>query len=211
MPVLNSLSQHLPAWCELRSFEIIELSPGARYTFDRRDKEEKLIVGSGSCIISYGGSQTKAIEGANLDLSDPDSQFVVTDTILPTTLIHMTGRWGTETGGSGLFTVSQSDNPKDLGDLVSYPKQTDFDSHYHDCDEYWILYSGSGIAVSEGIHYEVKAGDCIATGMGHHHDFPIVHENVKAVYFETTLEGAKRRGHLWNHSHGTAQPQPDRL
>ena len=49
-----------------------------------------------------------------------------------------------------------------------------FDCHFHDCDEYWILFAGRGIAVSEGKRYEVASGDCVATGMGHHHDFPIV-------------------------------------
>ena len=62
------------------------------------------------------------------------------------------------------------------------------------CDEYWILFAGSGVAVSEGKRYEVSAGDCVATGMGHHHDFPVAHEPVRAVYSETTMEGEKRRG-----------------
>ena len=30
-------------------------------------------------------------------------------------------------------------------------------------------------------------------------------------FFETTLDGQKRRGHLWNHMHGLAQPQADRV
>ncbi|MGH2616746.1 MAG: cupin domain-containing protein, partial [Thermomicrobiales bacterium] len=94
-------------------------------------------------------------------------------------------------------------------DPVSYPKTTSFDSHYHDCDEYWIVWAGRGVAVSEGQEYEVGPGDCVATGMGHHHDFPRVQEPVQAVYFETTLQGAKRRGHLWEHTHGLAQPARD--
>jgi mannose-6-phosphate isomerase-like protein (cupin superfamily) len=94
---------------------------------------------------------------------------------------------------------------------VSYRKETNFDSHYHDCDEYWIFFKGRGVAVSEGKHYEVAAGDCVATGMGHHHDFPLVYEPLEAVFFETTLEGQKRRGHLWEHTHGLAQPQAERI
>jgi mannose-6-phosphate isomerase-like protein (cupin superfamily) len=94
---------------------------------------------------------------------------------------------------------------------VDYPKTTHFDSHYHDCDEYWILFQGRGIAVSEGKMYEVREGDCVATGMGHHHDLPRVIEPMKAVYFETTLEGQKRRGHLWNHTHGPAEPKRGRV
>ncbi len=40
----------------------------------------------------------------------------------------------------------------------------------------------------------------------HHHDFPRAFEPVKAVYFETTLDGQKRLGHLCEHTHGPAQP-----
>ena len=32
-----------------------------------------------------------------------------------------------------------------------------------------------------------------------------------AVYFETTMEGEKRRGHLWDHIHGKAQPRAERV
>ena len=61
-----------------------------------------------------------------------------------------------------------------------------------------------------GKSFEVGPGDCVATGMGHHHDFPHVSEPIRAIYFETTLEGEKRRGHLWDHKHGAAQPQTSR-
>jgi mannose-6-phosphate isomerase-like protein (cupin superfamily) len=57
----------------------------------------------------------------------------------------------------------------------------------------------------------VRPGDCVTIGMGHHHDFPLIDAPVKAVFFETTLEGAKRVGHLWNHTHGLAQPKPERI
>lgn len=79
------------------------------------------------------------------------------------------------------------------------------------CDEYWIVLEGTGVAVSEGKHYAVGPGDCLATGMGHHHDFPTASAPVHAVYFETTLGGERRRGHLWNHTHGPAQPRLDRV
>ena len=123
-----------------------------------------------------------------------------------TVLIRVCGRWGTETGGSGVFTLDNSEPPRNIGDPADYPRTTDFDNHYHDCDEFWILFEGSGLVVSEGVAYEVEAGDCVATRRGHHHDFPRVYETVRGVYVETTLEGEKRVGHLWNHTHGPARP-----
>ena len=98
----------------------------------------------------------------------------------------------------------------DPGDAFDYPKTNGIDRHYHDCDEYWIVYEGRGRAVSEGRFYDVAPGDCVATGMGHHHDFPVDYEPFKAVYFETDLEGQKRKSHLWEYRHGKAHPQPDR-
>ena len=135
----------------------------------------------------------------------------VLDVTETTTLIHMCGRWGEDTGGSGLFSVAAVENAQERGDPVSYPKNTTLDNHYHDCDEYWILFGGRGTAVSEGVHYEVGPGDCVATGMGFHHDFPQVTESVRAVYFETTMMGRKRGGHLWEHTHGRAEPDPERV
>jgi mannose-6-phosphate isomerase-like protein (cupin superfamily) len=118
---------------------------------------------------------------------------------------------GDETGRSGIFTVAKANARQDRGDPADYPKQTSFDNHYHDCDEYWILFEGRGVAVSEGKSFDVGPGDCIATGMGHHRDFPQVFEPVRSVYFETTMEEQKRGGHLWNHTHGPAEPKPERV
>jgi mannose-6-phosphate isomerase-like protein (cupin superfamily) len=192
-------------------FEIVSLSKGETRTLDRFGVKEKLIVGNGECVIYRGGNAVKAKPGTNLDLVAASDRFEIGNVTADTVLIRMCGRWGDEIGGSGLFGVAKSPNPSDGGDPVDYPKETNFDSHYHDCDEYWILFEGRGVAVSEGKRYEVEAGDCVVTGMGFHHDFPVVHEPVKAVYFETTIEGRKRRGHLWNHTHGPAQPQDERV
>ena len=72
------------------------------------------------------------------------------------------------------------------------------------------MYEGRGVAYSEGRRYEVGPGDCIATGMGHHHDFTEIFEPVRAVFFETAPEGQRRKGHLWEHTHGPAEPLPER-
>lgn len=211
MPVFRSGKGLAPAWCELEYFEIVPLQKGQKHTFERVGVKEKLVVGEGECLIRYGTQQVPAKTGTNLDLRSPEERFEVVEVQSDTVLIRLGGRWGEEVGGSGLFAVFKSPHPSDVGDPVDYPKETNVDSHYHDCDEYWILYAGRGIAVSEGKHYEVQAGDCVATGMGFHHDFPVVFEPVKALYFETTLEGQKRRGHLWNHTHGPAQPRRERV
>lgn len=210
MPVIKVDKQTFPAWCELESFEIVILAEGGAHAFDRRREREKLIVARGSCRLVSPSEQALA-ERAIVDLDAPSSPYEIRDAAPGTTLVRMAGRWGAETGGAGLFGVVRSDDPRDDGDPVSYPKETNFDAHYHDCDEYWIILEGRGTAASEGTLYEVGPGDCVATGMGHHHDLPLVREPVRAVFFETTLEGQKRRGHLWNHTHGPADARPDRI
>ena len=213
MPVFRAGSGRAPAWCELHRFDIVGLPAGARYDFDRAGPREKLIVGEGECRVSVGGREQPAGKGANIDLPEGGAGFSILEVSKDATLIRMAGDWGDEVGGSGLFSVEEAadSDRTDRGDSVAYEKRTRFDCHFHDCDEYWILFAGRGVAVSEGKRYEVSAGDCVATGMGHHHDFPLVHEPVRAVYFETTMQGEKRRGHLWDHTHGKAQPRAERV
>jgi mannose-6-phosphate isomerase-like protein (cupin superfamily) len=211
MPVFKSGKGQAPGWCELESFEIIELGSGDTHVFERRSEKEKLIVGNGVCQLRFDGQVVDAEEKTTVELVGAEGQFEVTKVTETTTLIRMCGRWGDELGGLGIFRAGPDDQRKGGGDPVDYEKETSFDNHYHDCDEYWIFFEGRGVAVSEGKQYEVGPGDCLATGMGWHHDFAKVFEPVKAVYFETTMEGEKRRGHLWNYTHGEAQPQKNRV
>jgi len=211
MPVFKNPGQVAPEWCELRSYDLVQLAPGERRVFERAGTKEKLVVAEGECTVRIGDEPLHAAQGANLDLVAPGDRFVVEAGDSPVTLVRMCGNWGTETGESGVFHVEAVADPSDEGDPVDYPKQTNFDSHFHDCDEYWVIVKGRGEAVSEGKRYTLESGDCLATGMGHHHDLPVVHEPMTGVYFETTLEGQKRLGHLWDHSHGKAQPKPDRV
>jgi mannose-6-phosphate isomerase-like protein (cupin superfamily) len=210
MPVFRSGKGLAPAWCELEYFEIINLPKGGWHTFTRDAKQEKLIVCQGRCRVAYNGRTVDAEKGANLDLG-PDGRFEVIEVSEDAVLVRMCGRWGDEVGGSGVFSGAAVDNPTDPGDPVTYPKSTNFDNHFHDCDEYWIVYQGRALAVSEGKEYEIGPGDCLATGMGHHHDLPQVYEPLRAIYFETTMEGRKRIAHLWEHTHGPAEPVAKRV
>jgi mannose-6-phosphate isomerase-like protein (cupin superfamily) len=211
MPVFRSGEEQAPAWCEMEYFDLVRLAAGQSHLFERKGRKEKLVVCGGRCRVALAGETVDAAKGANLDLVRPDGQFEVTDVAESATLVRMAGRWGEETGDSGLFTVDIIDKRDDGGLPLDYAKNTSFDNHYHDADEYWIIYKGCGAVITEGKRIEVGPGDCVATGMGHHHDFPEIVEPVEAVFFQTTLEGRKRRGHLWTHAHGPAEPRPERV
>ena len=204
MPLIR-LHEPFPDWCELRQFDIVALDPGGVLRLDAPDTpRDVVIVVRGTATLddaSLAEGSIAAPERYPATIAAGDDGAVV---------VRMCGQWGDETGGIGLFGVREVPEPRDSGDPVDYPKRTAFDAHFHDCDEYWIIIEGRGVAVSEGTLYAVGPGDCIATGMGHHHDFPEAPEPVRAVFFETTMQGARRRGHLWEHTHGPAEPHPDR-
>ena len=211
MPVFRSGKGLAPAWCEMEHFDITTLAGGQKHSFPRVGKKEKLIVGRGRCRIAHDDQVTDAQPGANLDLKSSDARFDVLEVLEDTVLIRMCGRWGDDLGGSGIFWLDFLNEVREAGDPADYPKNHALDNHYHDCDEYWIFFEGRGVAVSEGRHYEVGIGDCVATGMGHHHDVALISAPMKGVFFETTMEGRKRPGHLWEHTHGPAEPLPERV
>ena len=95
--------------------------------------------------------------------------------LYPAVIIRIGGFWSEEIGTYGIFSLQKSSTPKNIGDSVLYERNTEFDNHFHDFDEYWIIFDGKGRAVSEGRFFEVTAGDCIATQKGDHHDFAEVH------------------------------------
>ena len=210
MPVFKSGRNLAPSWCEMEFFDIVRLQKGQSHRYQRVGAKEKIIVAEGLVRMKVG--QTNVVAPATVDLNVPPGQTVeIVEAIEPSVLVRMCGRWGDVTGGSGLFGVVKSDRPHNAGDPVDYPTQAVFDRHYHDCDEYWIVYEGSGEVVTEGKRFPVGPGDCVAIGFNHHHDFPVVNQPVKAIYFETTLEGEGRIGHLWEHTHGKAAPKKDRV
>ena len=217
MPVFRSGPNQAPSWSELTFFEIVRLPASASHLFERVAPKERLVVGAGACRLelpdhpSLVDAAEKGRGEFKFALDSAAGRFLVRQTSEPTILIRLCGDWDDETGGFGVFAPKLSSGEPDRGDPVTYPKTTAFDNHFHDCDEHWILYEGRGVAYSEGKRYEAGPGDCIATGMGHHHDFSEMSEPVRAVFFETTLDGARRKGHLWEHTHGPAKPRRERI
>lgn len=55
-------------------------------------------------------------------------------------------------------------NPQPSKTPVSCPKR----------DEYWVIIEGAGTVDVGSRSFQVDAGDCVAIGMGHHHDLPEV-------------------------------------
>ena len=76
-----------------------------------------------------------------------------------------------------------------------------FDRHFHDCDEYWLLFHGRArVVVGEGT-YEVGPGDIVCTPTGTLHDIVGVYETLEGFWFEGATPEGGRVGHL----HETAE------
>jgi mannose-6-phosphate isomerase-like protein (cupin superfamily) len=199
-----------PAWCELEHFEIIDLKRDETVERAPSARKERLIGTAGTTQLRQNGRSVLIKEAQFYDIDPANGPW----TLLGATdagVVRLCGRWGDEMAGCGIFRVRPTTETEAKGDPVNYRKNTSIDSHYHDCDEYWIVLSGDGEAVVGGRHERLAPGDCLCIGMGHHHDFPWTDNEVKAVFFETTLQGEKRIGHLWNHTHGRAVPQEERV
>jgi hypothetical protein len=72
-----------------------------------------------------------------------------------------------------------------------------FDCHYHDCNEYWLIFKGKAKVMSEGREFYVKAGDIVATRAGDEHDVLEIYEHIEAFWFEDATIPGGRAGHLY--------------
>ena len=71
-----------------------------------------------------------------------------------------------------------------------------FDCHFHDCDEYWLVFAGTAKVRSEGLDFFVQRGDIVCTRAGDEHDVIAVYETLEAFYFESATPPGGRIGHL---------------
>jgi mannose-6-phosphate isomerase-like protein (cupin superfamily) len=76
------------------------------------------------------------------------------------------------------------------------PRTGRFDCHYHDCNEYWLIFKGKAKVMSEGKEYYVKPGDIVCTRTGDEHDVLAVYEDLEAFWFEDATPPGGRTGHL---------------
>jgi mannose-6-phosphate isomerase-like protein (cupin superfamily) len=71
-----------------------------------------------------------------------------------------------------------------------------FDRHYHDCDEYWLVFSGRARVLVGDRTYVVGPGDIVCTPTGTEHDVLAVSETLEAFWFEASTPAGGRIGHL---------------
>ena len=213
MPIIRNYQyKDMPAWAELKRYERMYLLPGKVLELEEKEYPKAAVFClSGSITVREGDTQVTLTLGQAYEFKG----HKVSITAQPyyfcekASFMYMSGTW--VTASFNMFHAEIFENPKNEGTPCDYYRNCSFDNHYHDFDEYWILWEGHGVAWTEGKPYEVGPGDCVATGIGWHHDFPIAHDHVLAVTVETEGTGLNREGHLWEQVHGKAVPHLDRV
>ncbi len=71
-----------------------------------------------------------------------------------------------------------------------------FDPHFHDCDEYWFIFSGRAVARIEDERFELGPGDILCTEIGRLHDILAVEDVLEGIWYESRLKPGGRAGHL---------------
>lgn len=71
-----------------------------------------------------------------------------------------------------------------------------FDRHYHDCDEYWLVFAGRALVTVGDRSYRVGPGDIVCTPAGTEHDVVGVTETLEAFWLEGPTPPGGRIGHL---------------
>ncbi|MBN1300188.1 MAG: hypothetical protein JW995_03145 [Melioribacteraceae bacterium] len=202
MPVLKLNNLKLPKWSELTAIDIFNIQPDSVLNIERKGKKEILFICEGNVDLLFQGNKFKLQQSDITDVIENTGEYSIKTLLENTIVVRISGCWGDDCGTRGIFSIRNSDFPQNIGDMTDYEQErkTNFDNHYHDCDEYWVIYAGSGKIATEGTIYEIASGTCVATRAGEKHDIVDVYEEIKGVYFESTLIGKKRTGHLWDHS-----------
>lgn len=214
MPIVKKYAHgNLPKWSELQVYKKVSFHQEELVSLKEEVDKLAFIVLMGTCEVTDGElisivRQNEIYKAQNTNITirgifEPPFFFIKNVDILV-----VGGCW--EDADINPFMVNISDFPSNESALgegtpCDYYRNTNFDNHYHDFDEFWIIYSGAGVIQENGLFHEVQEGDCLATRAGIHHDFPIAHGIVKALAIEICPKENQRHGHLWEHVHGKAK------
>lgn len=202
MPVFTS--GQMGEWCEVEDFQIVQLGAGEERRLRVSTARMHVICTAGRVNLRHGASRVVLEVAGQYEAHGGEVRLQACG---PAQILYATGHW-TEVTSAGIFKTAPGAPP--TGDSpYSYAKATPFDRHYHDCDEYWFFLEGRASAVCGDSFHEVGPGDCVATPMGWNHDLARCHSpsGIRAVWFESTLKGQRRAGHLWEPKHGQAVPK----
>lgn len=187
-----------PSWVEVSGFDVFTLDQGeedaGRRHITRTEPTEIITVLSGEVVVTWPTGQITLKRRNWLQL--PKEPVLLTSMRTeathwyPCEVMHIRGDWSGVTGVAAF--QFRPDKP--------------LEEHYHDYNEYWLIYRGHFEALLDGEAIPMRPGDMLATGIGHEHGMRPLTETVEGVGFETALRPGGRAGHLHRDTDGPPQP-----
>lgn len=210
MPVAKKWnSGSLPAWSKIKKYEMITM-----YEDDVVKIENpwpKLIIWTGysKLILIENGEEKLLLQNTvyETEIRELELRYKPRFFCEKNEIVLVYGDWQKAAPANFLVHECVDKLPCNRGTqdaLLTY-RNTNFDNHYHDFDEYWLILEGRGVAFSEGQFYSVGPGDLVLTQAGVNHDFPIVHTPISALAVEVGPVESERKGHLWEWRDGVAK------
>jgi mannose-6-phosphate isomerase-like protein (cupin superfamily) len=83
------------------------------------------------------------------------------------------------------------------------------DMHYHDGDEYWVVFRGHFNIDYHGLKVPTKPGELLCFGKGYEHGLVELDEVMQAIVLAMPLEDGQRDGHLNRERNGDPVPGRD--
>lgn len=87
-------------------------------------------------------------------------------------------------------------------EICMFRPENPCDYHYHDGDEYWVIFRGHFTLDYNGMRIPVGPGDLLAAGKGIAHGALAPEEAMNAIVMAMPLEDGKRDGHLNHRNQG---------
>jgi mannose-6-phosphate isomerase-like protein (cupin superfamily) len=194
-----------PSWVEISDFEIFTLDQAYEDKGIRKFEktaEREVIVALGSELIAeseMGRATLKRRDWLEIppggmavsSMRSVTTPHYASSTYYPAEAIRIAGTWD-HINHISIFQF-RADRPLPV--------------HYHDFNEYWLLFRGHPLATHDDDELHLHPGTLLATRTGHEHGIAKPEETVEGVGLQTSLVGRKRQGHLHRDVDGPPDPQ----
>jgi mannose-6-phosphate isomerase-like protein (cupin superfamily) len=178
---------HVPYWGYYQDRPL----PSSR-TIEPTRPKERIVVISGQVQVESENGRFTLHKRDYYDVPETGAKLTNTGQSVAE-LARIEGSWD-HTIRSEIF-MSQVGNPCDY--------------HYHDGDEYWIVFRGHFPIDYNGLRVATEPGQLLAFGKGYEHGLLEPSETMGAIVFAMPLEDRERDGHLNRERNGDPVPGRD--
>ncbi len=223
MVVRNFRYEDIPEWAEVKKVEIYKIPWGGTISIHTGYPRCAVVLYEGCVIVNDGVDHhmnsinhgTRCLLCKSGDITIHSKAFMA-NWVNQNEVVVWSGVWPDDIyHRCSAFYCAAVDHPCNYGDPLPEGTKinTNFDNHYHDFDEYFLIWRGSGVFWEEDYGFStVKPGDLIITPRGKHHCVTWVDGSTNLVCseFASRTQAPGRDYFLWNHNNGACMyPEPD--